>query len=269
MARTAARALARLRQALAEVEIAGPKTNVAFLRRVAASRAFAAPELDTGLIERNRTELLRAEPISDESLAATALAEILEETHAARARAAASTDPHSPWDRVDGWRLNEDSHHDLVFLEGEASHAIRIQFLGDGLKISLNGKTCALAGERLPDGRLQVNLDGRAFKARAVRDGDDWHVFCEGDYRRLSLKPELAAIDEDTRAGSLAAPMPGKVIKVMTEAGAKVTKGQALLILEAMKMEHTITAPADGVVKEIHYAAGEQVLEGAELITLQ
>jgi 3-methylcrotonyl-CoA carboxylase alpha subunit len=54
----------------------------------------------------------------------------------------------------------------------------------------------------------------------------------------------------------------------MTERGAKVTRGQALLILEAMKMEHTITAPADGVVKEIHYSAGEQVLEGAELITL-
>ncbi len=264
-----ARALARLRQALAEVEIAGPKTNVAFLRRVAASRAFATPELDTGLIERNRTELLRAEPISDESLAATALAEILEETHAARARAAVSTDPHSPWNRVDGWRLNEDSHHDLVFVEGETSHAMRIQFLGDGLKISLSGKTYALAGERLPDGRLQVNLDGRAFKARAVRDGDDWHVFCEGDYRRLSLQPELAGADEDIRAGSLAAPMPGKVIKVMTEAGAKVAKGQALLILEAMKMEHTITAPADGVVKEIHYAAGEQVLEGAELISLE
>jgi 3-methylcrotonyl-CoA carboxylase alpha subunit len=76
-------------------------------------------------------------------------------------------------------------------------------------------------------------------------------------------------VGEDTRAGSLAAPMPGKVIKVMAEAGAKVTKGQALLILEAMKMEHTITAPADGVVKEIHYGAGEQVLEGAELITLE
>jgi 3-methylcrotonyl-CoA carboxylase alpha subunit len=62
--------------------------------------------------------------------------------------------------------------------------------------------------------------------------------------------------------------MPGRVIKVLTAAGAKVTRGQTLLILEAMKMEHTIVAPADGVVKEIHYGAGEQVLEGAELITL-
>jgi 3-methylcrotonyl-CoA carboxylase alpha subunit len=263
------RALARLRQALAEVEIAGPRTNVAFLRRVAASRAFAAAELDTGLIERNRAELFLSKEISYEILAAAALAEILEETQAASARAAVSTDPHSPWDRVDGWRLNEDSHHDFVFVEGELSHAARVQFLGDRLRLTVNGKSYDLAGERLPDGRLQVGLGGRIFKARAVRDGDDWHVFCEGDYRRLSLKPELASVDEDTRTGSLAAPMPGKVIKVMTSAGAKVSKGDPLLILEAMKMEHTITAPADGVVKEIHYAAGEQVLEGAELLTLQ
>jgi 3-methylcrotonyl-CoA carboxylase alpha subunit len=202
-------------------------------------------------------------------LAATALAELLEETHAAQARAAASTDPYSPWDRVDGWRLNEGSHHDLVFLEGEARYPVRVLFLESVLQVTVNGKTRPLAGQRLADGRLQINLDGRMIKARAVRDGDDWHVFCEGDYRRLSLQPELASIEEDTRSGSLAAPMPGKVIKVMTEAGAKVKKGEPLLILEAMKMEHTITAPADGVVKEIHYAAGEQVLEGAELISLE
>ena len=263
------RALARLRQALAAVEIAGPKTNVAFLRRVAASRAFAAAELDTGLIERNRAELLSHDEISVETLAAAALAELAEEERAARERAAASGDPHSPWHRVDGWRLNEDSHHDFLFLEGEARHPVRLLFLESGLRVTVNGKSHALSGESLPDGRLQVRLDGRVFKARAVRDGRDWHVFCEGGYWRLSLGQELASADEDTRAGSLAAPMPGKVIKVMTQAGAKVTKGQALLILEAMKMEHTITAPADGVVKEIHYGAGEQVLEGVELITLE
>ena len=108
-----------------------------------------------------------------------------------------------------------------------------------------------------------------AFHARAVREAGDWHVFCEGEHRRLCLKEELPGGDTDSPSGSLAAPMPGKVIKVITEAGAKVSKGQALLILEAMKMEHTITAPADGVVKEVHYRAGEQVLEGAELISLE
>jgi len=263
-----AAALARLRQALAEVEIAGVTTNVAFLGRVAASRAFGAAELDTGLIERNHAELFSGNAISKEVLAAAAFAELAEEERAARERAATSGDPHSPWHAVDGWRLNEDSHHDFVFVEGDASHSVRLQFLGTELRVSLDGKTYALAGERLPDGRLQVRLDGHAFKARAVRDGRDWHLFCEGEYRRLALRQELADVEE-AASGSLAAPMPGKVIKVMTSAGAKVSKGDALLILEAMKMEHTITAPADGLVKEIHYAAGEQVLEGAELITLE
>ena len=257
-----ARALARLRQALAEVEIGGPKTNVAFLRRLAASRAFASAELDTGLIERNRSELLVQNPISVESLAAAAVAELAEEERAARSRAAASGDPHSPWHRVDGWRLNEDSHHDFVFLDGDTPHPVLLSFLESGLRITIGGKSCALSTDPL-------SLDGRVFKARAVRDGNDWHVFCEGDDRRLTLRQELAAADQDTSAGSLAAPMPGKVIKVMTQAGARVTKGQPLLILEAMKMEHTVTAPADGVIKEIHYGAGEQVLEGSELITLE
>ena len=170
---------------------------------------------------------------------------------------------------MDGWRLNEDSHHDFVFLEEEAkTHSVRLLFLATGLRIMVNGLKLELSGERLSDGRLLVRLDGRVFKARAVREGDDWHVFCEGDYRRLSLKQELAGAGDEASTGSLSAPMPGKVIKVLTAAGAKVTRGQALLILEAMKMEHTIVAPADGVVKEIHYGAGEQVLEGAELITL-
>jgi 3-methylcrotonyl-CoA carboxylase alpha subunit len=262
------RALARMRQALAEVEIAGVTNNVAFLRRVVESKPFASAELDTGLIERNRAQLLSQTQVSSELLAAAALAELSEEERAARERAAASADPHSPWHRVDGWRLNEDSHHDFTFVEGGTPHAVRLLFLEAGLRIVINARNHALAGERLPDGRLLVRLDNHAFKARAVRDGRDWHVFCEGDYRRLCLRQELEGAGEDTPSGSLAAPMPGKIIKVLTEAGAKVAKGQALLILEAMKMEHTITAPADGVVKEIHYAAGDQVLEGVELITL-
>jgi 3-methylcrotonyl-CoA carboxylase alpha subunit len=262
-------ALARLRQALAEVEIGGVTTNVAFLRRVAASRAFAAAELDTGLIERNRAELFPKTEITKEMLAAAAFAELAEEERAAQERAAGSGDPYSPWHRVDGWRLNEDSHHDFVFLDKEAPHAVRLLFLETGLKITIKGQNHVLSGERLTDDRLLVSLDGHAYKARAARDGRDWHIFCDGDYRRLSLKEDLAGVDEDARVGSLAAPMPGKIIQVLAKTGAKVRKGEPLLILEAMKMEHTITAPADGVVKEVHYAAGEQVLEGAELITLE
>jgi 3-methylcrotonyl-CoA carboxylase alpha subunit len=241
---------------------------VAFLRRIAASRAFGSAELDTGLIERNQAELLTQPALSDEVLATAAFAELAEEQRAASERAAGSTDPYSPWDAVDGWRLNQDSHHDFSFTADGATHATRIRFLQAGLRLAVDSREYALEGERLSDGTLLLRLDDRAFKARAVREGKAWHVLFNGDSRRLTLGG-IAAHQEDAAAGSLAAPMPGKIVKVLAQPGAKVAKGDALLILEAMKMEHTITAPADGVVKEIHYGAGEQVLEGAQLVTLE
>jgi 3-methylcrotonyl-CoA carboxylase alpha subunit len=265
-----ASALARLRQALAEVEIAGVRTNVAFLRRVAASRAFSGAELDTGLIERNRPEIFpKREAIGTDLLAAATFAELAYEERGARERAQASGDPYSPWHRADGWRLNEDSHHDFVFIEGESAHAIRVHFSGSGLRLAVHGKEHAFAGEPIEDGALSIRLDDRMYRARALRDGDDWHVFAGGDYRRLTLRRGLPGQDEEGRSGSLAAPMPGRIVQVMSRPGEAVKKGQPLLILEAMKMEHTITAPTDGVVREIHFAAGEQVVEGAELVTLE
>jgi 3-methylcrotonyl-CoA carboxylase alpha subunit len=186
-------------------------------------------------------------------LAAAALAELAHEEQTARERAERSGDRHSPWHEVDGWRLNEASHHDFVFTASTEEHRVRVAFGDHGRKLSIDGRT----------------FDAGGSKAQAVRDGKSWHVFHQGTRWTLTLKEELGALDLDTGSGSLAAPMPGRVIKLFVQSGAKVKKGDPLLILEAMKMEHTITAPADGTVKEIHYAAGEQVLEGAELIKVE
>jgi 3-methylcrotonyl-CoA carboxylase alpha subunit len=249
-----AAALAKLSAALRETHIAGLTTNVEFLRRVCESTAFANAELDTGLIERHRTELFRPRgDVPAQALAAAALAELAHEEATARERAARSDDPHSPWHDVDGWRLNEESHHDFVFAAGGTEHRVRVAFGEQGRRLTIDGQ---------PYGP-------NVSKASTVRDGRNWHVFHDGVRWTLALKEELAGLDVDAASGTLAAPMPGRVIKLLVEPGAKVKKGAPLLILEAMKMEHTITAPADGVVKEIRYAAGEQVLEGAELIRLE
>jgi 3-methylcrotonyl-CoA carboxylase alpha subunit len=246
-------ALAQLASVLRNTHIAGVATNVEFLRRICESKAFAAAELDTGLIERHRAELLPARgAVPAEVLAAAALAELDHEEATARERAARSGDPHSPWHSVDGWRLNEESHHDFVFTASEEVHRVRVAFLDAGKSLSIDGRP----------------YDGSRTRAGTVKDGHQWHVFHGGSRWTLSLKEELADIDVEP-AGSLAAPMPGRVIKLLVESGAKVERGQPLLILEAMKMEHTITAPAAGTVKEIHYAEGDQVLEGAQLVRIE
>ncbi|HZM35716.1 MAG TPA: acetyl/propionyl/methylcrotonyl-CoA carboxylase subunit alpha [Burkholderiales bacterium] len=264
-----AEALGRLRAALSQVEIVGVATNVEFLGRVAASRAFSQADLDTGLIERCRSELLPPRKgVAPEVLAAAAYAELAREESGAQDRAQRSRDPHSPWHGVDGWRLNEDSHHDFIFIEGEREHPVRLWFLADGLKLGVDGKDYALAGQANGTA-LTLTLDGRRIKATAVRDGAGWHVFCDGTSSTLALKQHAHEDDSEAVNGLLTAPMPGRIVKIMAEPGRKVTKGEPLLILEAMKMEHTITATADGVVKELHYGAGEQVIEGAELVRLE
>jgi 3-methylcrotonyl-CoA carboxylase alpha subunit len=263
-------ALARLRSALAEVQIAGVVTNVEFLRRLAASRAFTSAELDTGLIQRSREELFPArEAPTDELLAAAAFAELAAEEQSAQQRARRSGDPFSPWHGIDGWRLNEDSHHDFTFIDGEREIGVRLRFAAEGLRLAIEGREYAFEGKQDSGGLLQLRLDGHRFNATAVREGPGWHIFCQERSRRLALRQNAHEDDSEAVPGLLTAPMPGRIIKVMAQAGRKVAKGDPLLILEAMKMEHTITAPADGVVKELHYAAGEQVLEGAELIRLE
>jgi 3-methylcrotonyl-CoA carboxylase alpha subunit len=262
-------ALGRMRAALAEYEVVGVSTNIAFLARTVASKAFSSADLDTGLIERCRAELFPADAgPSDQDLAAAALAELLAEQAQAAAAAAASADRHSPWNIVDGWRLNLGSHHELVFADGEQRHRVEIHFTDAGLQFSRNGQSRPFAGKE-QDGVLQVTLGDASFRVRAVRDGVHWHLFRDGMHRVLALHSVQTAAEPDSMIGSLAAPMPGKVLQVLVQAGARVTRGAPLVILEAMKMEHTIAAPHDGRVAEIHIQAGEQVIEGVELLRLE
>ena len=236
-----AEALMRLRAALRATQIVGVTANVEFLRRLCESPAFREADLDTHLIERHRETLLAPQgALPHEVLEAAAIAELRYEERTARQRARHSGDPHSPWHAVDGWRLNGAARHEFVFVHDGTEHRVAL---------SLPAQT-------------RVN-------AHCVRDGRNWHVFFDGERWTLALADPLANLDLDAASGSLAAPMPGRIVKLMVEPGARVAKGQALLILEAMKMEHTLVAPADGTVAALHCAAGEQVLEGVELIRLE
>ncbi len=266
-------ALARLRAALAGTRIAGLATNVEFLGRIAASAAFGNAELDTGLIERHRDALLPpAQALPDEVLALAAWAEFAAERAAAGARAAACADRHSPWNAIDGWRMNAVSHHAFAFLCGEQAAAATLLFDPRGLRLRLASGEYGFEGhapEPAESGALSVRLDGRMVRGHALRSGTrEWTVFLAGRTWRLALRDELHEIESEAHGGSLAAPMPGRVVAVLVQAGARVEKGTPLVILEAMKMEHTIVAPRAGTVRELRFTAGEQVQEGVDLLVL-
>jgi 3-methylcrotonyl-CoA carboxylase alpha subunit len=263
------RALSRLRDALGEFQVVGLATNVSFLARLAATRAFGAADLDTGLIERARAELFPPPaPVPDEVLAAATLSALLRHDRESRGHAAGSGDPWSPWGTCDGWRLNQDNHHVFVFRENERQVAVTVHYRKGGThEIELPGGRRMLRGEQAGPTTVRVWLDGEALAATVVRNGSTFDVFRGVERHTLELHdPWLAEVSGDVHGGGLAAPMPGKVIAVLVQPGATVERGAPLVIMEAMKMEHTITAPGAGTVREILYGVGEQVAEGADLI---
>jgi len=261
-------AIRRLRQALAEFQVVGVTTNTVFLGSVAAHPAFAAGEIDTSFIERHRSALFPEVAIaSDRILALASLDLMLEQEFEAKQRASSSVDPYSPWHQSNGWRLNFDNHHELHFIDGEQTVTVVVHYRQGGYLLDLPGDSLFVRGERSVGGDLLADLGGMRVEATVVRHGNSLTILDQGKSHLLTRHNPGAAGDEDeAAAGRLTAPMPGKVVAIMVEVGARVVRGTPLLIMEAMKMEHTINAPCDGAVAEFHFEVGSVVNEGAELL---
>ncbi len=264
-------ALARMRQALADYQVAGLTTNIDFLSRLVACPAFAGADLDTGLIERQKDFLFpAAQPVPRDALLVATVGELLWEQHAAKLAAKTSGDPHSPWHARDGWRMNLSSARTISFKDGETLVDAQVRYRRDHWAITVAGETTLARGKKLEGDRFAVELDDRRLIASVVAVDDRRSIFLQGSTVTLLRDDPLHRVDAgDSHGGGLTAPMPGKVVALLAQPGQAVEKGTPLLILEAMKMEHTITAPAAGVVKAFCYAAGEQVADGAALVEFE
>ncbi|AGW90826.1 3-methylcrotonyl-CoA carboxylase subunit alpha [Ralstonia pickettii DTP0602] len=260
-------ALARMRQALASYHVVGLSTNVAFLQRLVSSEAFRTADLDTGLIERNEKVLFPAPAPVGMEIIALAVAALMDRENKERRIDAA--DQHSPWTHGGAWRLNGGATRQLRFAYGEQVLDVTLNTNERGSTLYYAGMAGQFSAQCQADD-IRVDLGTRRAHGQVHLDGETFHVFSAGRHVTLTwLDPLAHAGESESEGGKLTAPMPGKVIAVMVEAGSTVTRGAPLLVMEAMKMEHTISAPADGVVSEVLYGIGEQVTEGAQLLAFE
>jgi 3-methylcrotonyl-CoA carboxylase alpha subunit len=240
----------RLLSMLDEFAIGGLKTNINFLRRIIGHPAFAAAELDTGFIPRYQEQLLPTPaPLSDEFWQSAAQAFALSQHRVARA-----DDPSSPWASGNGLRAGL-----------PAQITLHLSCEGQDQALTLGSIEAQLRGEH-----LLTERDGVRRQHRAIRRGDAVYLQWDGELRRVETYDPISAVEAShSHQGGLTAPMNGSIVRVLVEVGQTVEAGAQLVVLEAMKMEHSIRAPHAGVIKALYCQEGEMVSEGSALVELE
>ena len=259
---TREQALARLDTALSELHIVGLNTNVQFLRHVLATDSFSKARLDTALITREADRLFHQERVGASLAVAAVLAHVLQAE-----QALAGDDPFSA---RDGWRSHGLMQRRFEFAwQDEPLRALLTYGRGGALQLTVGDAPAQPLRYESSGADCMVHWGQHRARTRVYWQGEQAHVFTPQGAGRITLIDALAHAGHSAQEGGrLTAPMPGKIIAFLVKAGEKVAKGQALAVMEAMKMEHTIAAPADGEVGELLYAPGDQVAEGAELLKM-
>ncbi|WP_417711951.1 biotin carboxylase N-terminal domain-containing protein [Roseibium aggregatum] len=254
-------ALGKLLASLEATEVAGCVTNAGFLAALCRHKGFAAGDVDTGLIDRDLTQLIEEPSIPVDAIALAAL------------KALGLTKPASgndPFDTLAGWRIwSASRQYALLEIAGERRD-VEVHALGyQRFAVQLEEGSREYALVKVDGGAITYDCDGHRARAVVVEDRKGLTVFLGGHAFPVALPDTLSADEEAGGADDqLVAPMPGLVKVLNARAGEAVTKDQPLVILEAMKMEHTLKAPRDGVIGEVLVAEGEQVTDGTVLLAL-
>ncbi len=254
-------AAARLARVLETTQVQGLTTNRDFLVACLRTPAFIAGDTTTDFIERIQPAARRT-PSRDE-LVQAAMAALLEGQ--ARRRAGAAVLKSIPT----GWRNSVMPRETITFAAGEGEISLAYRAGRDGVfDVSVYGGDHRLAAHACGKGLVDMALDGLRLEFAAEAHGDQWFLHGPSGDLALTEKPRFPQAEAGDLTGGLLAPMPGVIRSLAVAAGEAVNKGQLLLVLEAMKMEHRILAPRDGTIEALHVGAGEQVKNGQRLLTL-
>ncbi|UVE19622.1 acetyl/propionyl/methylcrotonyl-CoA carboxylase subunit alpha [Pseudomonas sp. LS44] len=255
----------RLLAMLDDTLVGGVKTNLAFLRRVLAHPAFAAAELDTGFIPRHQDVLLPAPGALPEAFWQAA-ADAFIQSEASQVR---GDDPHSPWNARSGWRAGVATETELHLVCGSDNCKVRPTG-GAQLQDEALSCTSELARDQSIASKLAPTTTSLQRRLHAIRQGDTLYLEWNGELHSVTRFDPIAAVEAShSHHAGLTAPMNGSIVRVLVAAGQAVEAGTALVVLEAMKMEHTIRAPHAGVVKALYCTEGDMVGEGAALVELE
>ena len=254
-------ALERLTAALREFKIGGVNTNLDFLAALASHPQVVHDEIDTGFIERELAALTIAKrSIAPLDLAAACAAVLLREQAEQRA------DDQSPWNRSDGWTVTGSRSVRLSFRQAVQRHDVSLRYERDGLSMEWHGTTARLQFVPRDTGVIDVCLGDAPERVSVAWSGRDLELTTPRGRCVLHwIDPFAAQPGEAATAGRVVAPMPGTVMQILAQPGVALARGASLIVLEAMKMEHTLRAPTDGRITALKCAVGDFVQEGAEL----
>ncbi len=263
------RALARLAKALLEYRITGVTTNIRFLYNLATSKAFRDAQLDTGFIDKHRDQVFHDTQMDIAEHLPLASLYLLLAREQNRQRQQNQNDATSPWNSATGWRLNAPKiHTGKITVNGE-SYSVPVEELGAGNHRRFRvfcGDRSVLANGELLGNELYADIDGHRQTVVVVPTDGRYVMFSRFGAVEFALDtPDYGAEDADPHGG-FSAPMNGTIVSVLVAPGQQVSEGEGLIIMEAMKMEHTIKAPTDGTVNEIYFGEGELVSGGADLL---
>ena len=264
-------ALARLRDALARCDIAGPKSNIAFLERLVRHPAVTGGWIDTGYLDRHLDEFMPAPSLASTQQVALVAAELLWQEARARAQAGDGDEPDSPWAIADGWRLGHAGARPLAFAHLGQTWTALAHGHGGRYRIELADEVHEVEDARLTGDLLGLRIHGQARRFRILRHGTGLTLH-DGEQRTaVETVPAYRRTDmaEASGSGKIVAPMPGRVVLVKAQPGDAVVAGQELLVMEAMKMELAVKASRDGVVADVRAAAGDFVEADTVLVALE
>ena len=277
------KALQRLTKALSEYNVGGVKTNISFLRKLVTSQPFIDEQIDTSFIDKHHDNLFNSKEITNThetltpiTLIQAALFVLIEQKKTLTTQYANKSDFASPWNSHNAWQLNDNSFHNVTLMtqveEHNVTHNITIEETVKNnvteYSVAVNNATFLCSAE-LSNGLLINTINGYKSQIMAVKNNQQHQVtlFTHSDaYIFIHVKPDLGDRNNNDYHGGLVAPMNGTIIKILISSGEHVEQNEPLLIIESMKMEHSIKAPNDGVVDAIYCKEGDMITGNTELL---